>query len=156
MRIHSVKSRYRDQFLTLLIVLVLSAIWPRCQAYRLHCEVLDKAKLCRQNVKMIGLAAMMYATDNSNHYPDRIGKLLPEMPICPFGGRAYQGVPTVLTQENEGNFPHGLAEHSEGDLGYVVRCNSKVHRRSEPDLKPGYVLDGFGHAKTALIRTADQ
>jgi hypothetical protein len=151
-----VTGTHRDWVLLLLFVATFSALWPRYQAYRLHREVLEKAKLCRENVKGIGLAAMMYATDNGNHYPDRIGKLLPEMPLCPFDGSAYQGLPTVLTHENEGYFPHGIAEHSQGDFGYIVRCNSKVHQRSEPDLKPGYVLDGFGQAKTALIRTAEQ
>lgn len=154
------KRQYLDSGLLLLMVLVISAVWTRYQAYRLHCEVLEKAKLCRENVKVIGLAAMMYATDYAGKFPAEIARMpldyLPKEPLCPFDDSRYAGIPTVMTQENIGQFPSGLVEHAPGDRGYIVRCTSKLHTRYEPDLKPGYAGCGFDQAQSELLRRADQ
>ena len=140
-------------FLT--VVLVFSALWSRYQANRLHLEVVEKAKQCRENIKKIGIAAEMYLTDHVPNYPSHIDQLGPAYlsphPACPFDGSRYQVTSIIMTEANWQIFPSGLAEAGPGCPGLIVSCTSAVHKTFEPGLQPGYGFCGFSQANSKLV-----
>jgi hypothetical protein len=140
-------------FLT--VVLVFSALWSRYQAYRMHLEVVERAKQCRENIKKIGIAAQMYQCDYGANYPSDIDQLGPEYlsphPGCPFDGSRYQAYIVNITEASRDHFPEGLMEISPGCPGLVVSCTSAVHKTFEPDLEPGYGFWGFFQANSKLL-----
>lgn len=85
---------------------------------------------CKSNLKNLGTAMEMYATDNSGKYPDDMAKLTPEylrdIPECPAAGRVsyalYTGLKAPGNESNsedyyyfecqgENHAGHGLAEN---------------------------------------------
>lgn len=132
---------YHNTLLPLALVALLSAVWPRCQAYRLYREVDAKAKLCRKNISNVGIACQIYQ-DERKEFPTRVSDVVPEYlqtePQCPFDGSPYQAEEILITTENEDRFPQGLIETGPGEMGVKVCCTSPLHQRFQPDLQPGY------------------
>jgi hypothetical protein len=137
----AVTKSYRNTLLLLALVTLLSALWPRYQAYRLHREVLEKAKLCRTNMAAVGMACRCYSQD-FEHFPGKLSDIIPNHlesePQCPFDESPYHAKEILVTSDNVNCFASGLIETQPGMLEVTVHCSSPLHKRFQPHLHPGY------------------
>jgi hypothetical protein len=150
-----VENRYRDVFLPLLVVLVFSALWPRYQGYRLHRDIVAKARLCSKNLAIVGMACWDYQNDVAA-FPQILSKIEPKglgsELRCPFDGSRYRSDGVIMTPENVDNFPSGLVAAEVGCRGVIARCTSSMHAKLEPGLEPGYAFANFLQVPTELTR----
>ncbi len=103
---------------TLLILLLTSPCWARSQG---------QLTACKSNLKNIGTACEMYATDNDGRYPMTLAQLVPDylysIPKCPTTGcDSYSGTYQV----------------SEARNAFAVCCLGTAHHRANRSVAPNF------------------